>query len=153
MILTLPVEDVMKKLACAGALVALQTAAAATEIVYTPVNPSFGGNPLNGPLLLNIANAINKYQDPALEDALSRFSPTGQDLFNQQLNSAILGRVAGSLTNVLFDANNKFVAGTSLETATLLVTVSAVPNQPNAVTVTTLDKLTGATTSFTINQP
>jgi len=25
----------------------------ASELVYTPVNPSFGGNPLNGPVLLN----------------------------------------------------------------------------------------------------
>ncbi|MCL9773822.1 curli assembly protein CsgF [Vibrio methylphosphonaticus] len=38
--------------------------ALASELVYTPVNPSFGGNPLNSTILINHANAINDYQDP-----------------------------------------------------------------------------------------
>ena len=40
-----------------GLLIGLASAAAvqATELVYTPVNPSFGGNPLNGTWLLNNA--------------------------------------------------------------------------------------------------
>ncbi len=29
----------------------------ATELIYTPVNPSFGGNPANGSFLLNKAQA------------------------------------------------------------------------------------------------
>ena len=31
------------------------------ELVYTPVNPSFGGNPINGSHLLNTANAQNNF--------------------------------------------------------------------------------------------
>jgi len=53
----------------------------ATELVYTPVNPNFGGNPLNGPTLLNEAQAQNDYKDPDLKrstttatSALERFS-------------------------------------------------------------------------------
>ncbi len=45
--------------ACLGAL-----PAAATELIYTPVNPVFGGNPLNGPVLLNNAQAQNNKKDP-----------------------------------------------------------------------------------------
>mgnify|MGYP001544396207 CR=1 FL=1 len=40
--------------------------ATASELVYTPVNPAFGGNPLNGPVLLNAAQAINNFKDPDL---------------------------------------------------------------------------------------
>ena len=39
---------------------AFPAAASAGELVYQPVNPSFGGNPLNGPNLLNSANSQNK---------------------------------------------------------------------------------------------
>ena len=37
----------------------LSTGASATELVYTPVNPSFGGSPLNGAWLLGNAQAQN----------------------------------------------------------------------------------------------
>ena len=35
----------------------------ATELVYTPINPSFGGNPLNGQFLLNEAQAQNNFTE------------------------------------------------------------------------------------------
>jgi hypothetical protein len=35
----------------------------ATELVYTPINPSFGGNPLNGQFLLGIAQAQNSFTE------------------------------------------------------------------------------------------
>ncbi|TVV76780.1 curli assembly protein CsgF, partial [Sphingomonas solaris] len=41
------------------------SAPALAEIVYQPVNPSFGGNPFNSSHLLGIANAQNDYKDPA----------------------------------------------------------------------------------------
>ena len=52
-----------------GLLIGLASAAAvqATELVYTPVNPSFGGNPLNGTWLLNNAQAQNDHDDPDLK--------------------------------------------------------------------------------------
>ena len=37
----------------------LCAAANATELVYTPINPSFGGSPLNGAWLLGNAQAQN----------------------------------------------------------------------------------------------
>lgn len=35
---------------------------AATELVYTPINPAFGGSPFNGQWLLNSAQAQNKFE-------------------------------------------------------------------------------------------
>src|SRR5687768_2330768 len=34
------------------------------DIVYQPINPSFGGNPFNSAHLLGIANAQNTFKDP-----------------------------------------------------------------------------------------
>ena len=35
-----------------------------SELLYTPVNPAFGGSPLNGSVLLNAAQAQNGHKDP-----------------------------------------------------------------------------------------
>jgi curli production assembly/transport component CsgF len=40
-----------------ASLVALEGAANATQLVYTPINPTFGGNPLNGTFLLGVAQS------------------------------------------------------------------------------------------------
>ncbi|GAB3530329.1 MULTISPECIES: curli assembly protein CsgF [Photobacterium] len=45
-------------------LIALSAKVSATELVYTPINPSFGGNPLNSAHLLGVANAINDHKAP-----------------------------------------------------------------------------------------
>ncbi|GAA0224320.1 hypothetical protein GCM10009125_11630 [Castellaniella daejeonensis] len=50
-----------------GALIGLtwtSLPASAGQLVYTPVNPSFGGNPLNGPTLLQSAQAQKRYPFP-----------------------------------------------------------------------------------------
>lgn len=50
-----------------GALLALpwvSLPASAEQLVYTPVNPSFGGNPLNGPTLLQSAQAQKRFPYP-----------------------------------------------------------------------------------------
>ncbi|CAM5210441.1 hypothetical protein CDEF62S_05979 [Castellaniella defragrans] len=49
----------------AGALAVLTAAPAmAGQLIYTPVNPSFGGNPLNGSYLLSKAQAEKSYPLP-----------------------------------------------------------------------------------------
>ena len=69
----------------------LSTGASATELVYTPVNPSFGGSPLNGAWLLGNAQAQNSKKDP---DAIYRSSllenQSALDRFTSQLESRLL---------------------------------------------------------------
>jgi len=69
----------------------LSAGASATELVYTPINPSFGGSPLNGAWLLGNAQAQNSKKDP---DALDRSSLLGKqstlDRFTSQLESRLL---------------------------------------------------------------
>ncbi|MGN6580354.1 MAG: curli assembly protein CsgF [Bordetella sp.] len=51
-------------LAGAAMLTVAPGAALAGQLLYTPVNPDFGGNPLNGPNLLNSAQAQKRFPLP-----------------------------------------------------------------------------------------
>lgn len=81
-------------------LVASGTSAAAEDLVYTPVNPSFGGNPFNSPHLLGIANAQNKFKDP---DAPARGSEA--DIFARQLQSRLLSALSSQIVEAIFGDN------------------------------------------------
>ena len=50
---------------CLGLTTLAAEPAAAGDLVYQPVDPSFGGNPFNSAHLLGIANAQNDYKDPS----------------------------------------------------------------------------------------
>jgi curli production assembly/transport component CsgF len=49
-------------------LVCLNGTAAAGQLTYRPINPSFGGDPFNSAHLLGIANANDRYKDPDAVD-------------------------------------------------------------------------------------
>jgi curli production assembly/transport component CsgF len=68
----------------------------ASELVYTPVNPSFGGNPLNGSYLLNNAQAQNKEKDP---DAYGYEPPSDLERLASSLQSRLLGQLLADVGN------------------------------------------------------
>jgi curli production assembly/transport component CsgF len=123
--------------------------AAATEIVYVPVNPSFGGNPLNGPLLLGSAQATNKHRD---DSGLGGSSPLNQSplqQFNDTLARSILSQLASAATSRLIGADGKLIPGT-LQTANFTISIADTGN--GSLRITTTDKITGATTSFEVGK-
>ena len=97
-------------------------------MTYTPINPSFGGNPFNSGHLLGLANAQNDYTDPA------RATTTSQaQQFSRQLQSRLLSSLASQVTNAIFGDNpqesGRFVFGgqtvefiRTLESVTLTIT-------------------------------
>ncbi|WP_421684145.1 curli production assembly protein CsgF [Stutzerimonas urumqiensis] len=114
----------------------VSTGATATELVYTPVNPSFGGSPLNGAWLLGSAQAQNDFKDP---DALDRSSLTGTsalDRFTSQLESRLL-------SELLTDPNT----GT-LTTDDFIVNII---NDSGHLTVQITDRLTGEVSEIIVN--
>jgi curli production assembly/transport component CsgF len=78
----------------------IASGASASDLVYTPQNPSFGGNPFNSAHLLGVANAINKYKDPA---AIDNSDPAAQ--FLRTLQSRLLSAVASQITDLIFGEN------------------------------------------------
>lgn len=94
------------------AAIAGQTASA-QDLVYTPVNPSFGGSPLNSGHLLSIASAQRQATArDALGDDQDLFTdgdvgggPTDADLFIRQLEGRLLSALAGQVTDAIFGEN------------------------------------------------
>ncbi|MGU3538440.1 curli assembly protein CsgF [Methylobacterium sp. A54F] len=96
----------------AAPALALCGAASAGSLTYQPVNPSFGGSPLNGGWLQAEAAAQNDAQRRAqrlqqLQSAAQSSSSSlsqGQ-LFSQQLQSQIYGSLANQITQAIFGEN------------------------------------------------
>ena len=112
---------------------------AATELVYTPVNPSFGGSPLNGGWLLGNAQAQDNHKDP---DAIDRSSlPGGSTLsrFTSQLEATLLSQMLGEV--------RKGNSG-SLTTDDFIVNLI---NDSGILTVQITDRLTGEMSEVIVN--
>ncbi|WP_207002817.1 curli assembly protein CsgF [Trinickia mobilis] len=121
----------------------------ATGLIYTPVNPTFGGDPNNGPFLLSTANAVNTHTAPATSglDGISAQSPLQQ--FNSELEQAILSRIASSATASIIGPNGTLQPGT-ITTGQFTVSVTNLGN--GSLQVTTTDTSTGQSTSFQVGQ-
>jgi len=72
--------------------------AAAQDLVYTPVNPSFGGNPFNSAHLLAIANAQNDFEPEAAETS----TQSDLDRFIRSLQSRLLSSLSSQVANAIF---------------------------------------------------
>lgn len=124
--------------------------ATASELVYHPYNPSFGGSPLNGPVLLNSALATRKHKAPDVES--DRFGIEEQsplDQLNETLERLIVTRMASAASFAILDADGNFVPGT-LETQNFIITVTDIGG--GKLTVTTYDKSTGSQTTVEVGQ-
>lgn len=76
----------------------------ATELVYTPINPSFGGSALNGSYLLNKANAQNDHTATSDEkDFVSRFK---ESLERNIMNTITRGVASGEITDGTYDTGD-----------------------------------------------
>ena len=118
----------------------------ATELVYAPVNPSFGGNPLNGQTLLNSAQATNKHKDP---NASSLTQKTALQQFNEMLERSVLSQLASAATSNVMGPGGKLTPGT-VETGNFRIVITDLGG--GILQITTIDKVTGASTSFQVGQ-
>lgn len=112
-------------LAC---LIVMSAKVMASELVYTPINPSFGGNPLNSAHLLGVANAINDHkapqEDPLIEEQtdLERLAASLESRLISQLLSDVGNGNTGQLAtedfllNIVDDNGNLLIQITDKET-------------------------------------
>jgi curli production assembly/transport component CsgF len=124
-----------------GLLIGLASAAAvqATELVYTPVNPSFGGNPLNGTWLLNNAQAQNDYDDPDLKKRTTVAGTSALERFTSQLQSRLLGQLLDNIST----GNTG-----SLSTDAFIVNVV---DDSGALTIEVTDRASGEVSEIQVN--
>ena len=87
-----------KKIVIAALTVATLVAPAitqATELVYEPINPSFGGNPLNGSFLLSKANSQNAHTASLSERSYD-------ERLQESLERAYINRIVREITDIAF---------------------------------------------------
>lgn len=78
----------------------------AGTLVYTPTNPSFGGNPLNGSTLLSTAQAQNQHLSSTSTTGSSASAAlTPGQIFAQQLTSQLYASLANQITSAIFGQN------------------------------------------------
>lgn len=115
--------------------------AIATELVYTPINPSFGGSPLNGQWLLNSADAQNKFK----EETTTSQTSTMQS-FEDQLTRRILSQIAGKIVDMAFGEEDlqsgHYVVGDYI--------IDVDTTSGDAINVVITDPATGNTTTIVI---
>lgn len=78
----------------------LSQPAQAQDMVYEPINPSFGGNPFNSAHLLGIANSQNDFRDPRAQSSSSQ-----ADIFARQLQSRLLSALSSQIVDAIFGEN------------------------------------------------
>ncbi|MCH1925142.1 curli assembly protein CsgF [Shewanella sp. C32] len=115
-------------------LIFLSMSAPATELVYTPVNPSFGGNSLNANFLLSKAQSQNNHTDDSNELG-----------FEDQFRAALERNIINSLTRRISDG--ELVEGT-YNTGDYQIDVAGADGTGVTVTITNLS--TGEITIITM---
>ncbi|WP_199609703.1 curli assembly protein CsgF [Flocculibacter collagenilyticus] len=88
----------MQKRLLVSVLFLLSLPSQSSELVYTPTNPSFGGNPINGSFLLSKAQSQNKHKAPQLEK-------TYADRFQESLERAYINKMVREITDEAFGEN------------------------------------------------
>lgn len=123
--------------------------AGATDLLYLPVNPNFGGYPGNGAGLLAVAAATNKHKEDAGLGGTSPFDQTPLAQFNQTLERTVLSQLASAATSKLIGQDGKLMPGT-FSTANFVITVTDLGG--GVLHVSTTEKSSGVTTSFEVGQ-
>lgn len=129
-------------LTIALALAGFATTGQATELVYQPINPSFGGPSLNGAYLLNNAIA-QRDQDPATAPK------TALEQFTETLQRSILSRISSAMSSTIVDPSSGALLPGTLETKDF--TIDIVDLGGGLLRITTTDKVTLQSTSFEVS--
>jgi curli production assembly/transport component CsgF len=83
-----------------GLALAAGGAVQAQQLVYTPINPQFGGNPFNSTQLEADASAQNQFKNTG-----STQNQTEAQLFAQELQSQLLASLANQVAQAIFGPN------------------------------------------------
>ena len=125
---------------------------AADQLVYTPVNPTFGGNPNNASGLLAIANAQNDFKAPVV--AAAQLTPLQK--FNQSLLNSVLNKLNSNLLGNLFNSDGTLIAGNVIRSGNYEIAVTTADQATcgcpvGSLTLTTRDvTIPGSSTSIII---
>ena len=109
----------------------------ASDIVYKPINPNFGGNPLNGNFLLGQAQAQNEFAVDAANGTVDRFEDRLENAILSQLARRVLDQAFGEVDDGLGEGGI-FVSGD--------FEVEIITSNPDVIIVQITNLVTGEVT-------
>ncbi len=77
----------------------------AQQLIYTPINPNFGGSPLNGSWMQAEAQAEKKFSAPTSPSAGSLYGASALDNFQSTLDNAVLSQLSQKIVSQIFSQN------------------------------------------------
>lgn len=117
-----------------AATIAYASSAGATQLVYEPINPSFGGNPMNGSFLLQKAQSQNAHRP---ESNQRSFVQRFQEQLERNIINSLTRRIAdGDLVEGVYDTGEYTVEVTGQPDGSVLVYITN--NSTGEVTVITM---------------
>lgn len=135
----------MKQSVLCSLMLMLSVLASAGPLVYYPINPSFGGNPGYGAVLLNEAQAQDQHKAPVV----AKTPVTALDTFNKRLQTALINRLSSNIISSVVNGTGKVQAGIT-ETSDFIIEITEIGS--GVVRITTTAKATGQTQSFEYDQ-
>ena len=127
-------------------LIVFTSYASAQELVYTPVNPSFGGNPFNSSHLLATAEVDRPDEDSSSSSFGSASGSTQTSFFVRQLESRILSRLSLDIVDAIFgddsEPSGQFTFGDTVLTFETLL--------DGTIVVEIIDTVTGDITTIEV---
>jgi len=101
------------------AAIALAGSASGGEIVYRPVNPNFGGSPLNGQHLLSNATLQDDHEDPRAQSSLAQRSAASLragDGFQDRVDRLVLNQLSRQILGNLTDPDTGLLVPGTIDT-------------------------------------
>ncbi len=135
----------MKQRVLLSFMLMLPILASAGPLVYYPTNPSFGGNPAYGSVLLNEAQAQDQHKAPVVV----KTPVTALDTFNKRLQTALINRLSSNIISSVVNGTGKVQEGTT-ETTDFIIKITDIGS--GVLNITTTSKVTGQTQSFEYDQ-
>ena len=120
-----------KMLVFAASITLIMNVAQSTELVYTPINPTFGGSALNGSYLLNKANAQNDNTAKKTEkDFVTRFK---ESLERSVLSEVTRGVASGHIKEGNYDTGDFRIEVTPVGGGLMLTVTNAITGEVTVI--------------------
>ena len=117
----------------------------AQDLVYTPKNPAFGGNPYNYSWLLSSAQAQNDIKDPSAASSNNSNSSNPLSNFAESLNQQILSQLSRQIVLKQF-GEDALTSGTYVLGDYQIV----IGDQTDGMNITITDNKSGTQTTVTV---
>lgn len=125
-------------------MLAISQSSYASELVYTPINPSFGGSPLNASMLMNKAQAQNKHKAHTEPKSYA-------EKMQESLERSYINRIVREVTDLAFgESSDENVFGQDSTFISGDHQIRMLTSNPDSITIEITNLISGEVTTIEI---